>query len=271
MVVIEPVVGISEDANLVNVKPESSRTTKTEAAVDLSDDKASMASGYASDGFETASESDVNDDNDKHEQQPQQETQSELSVPLKDALNDDELNQKAVAQVNDAKLEGNTLFLKGQYEEALSQYEYALQHAPETPSSIEIRSKCHANRAACFFKLGKFEDSIKECTKALELNPTYLKVLLRRAEAHEKLEHYEEAVADMTKVLELDPSHYEAKRAIVRLEPLATEKREKMKEEMIGKLKEMGNSILGRFGMSTENFKAVKDPNTGSYSISFQR
>lgn len=37
-----------------------------------------------------------------------------------------------------------------------------------------------------------------------------------------------------------------------------------------GKLKEMGNSILGRFGMSVDNFKAVKDPNTGSYSVSFQ-
>lgn len=42
---------------------------------------------------------------------------------------------------------------------------------------------------------GKNEDSIKECTQALELNPSYKKVLLRRAEAHEKLEHFEEAVA----------------------------------------------------------------------------
>lgn len=42
---------------------------------------------------------------------------------------------------------------------------------------------------------GKYEDSIKECTKALELNSSYKKALLRRAEAHEKLEHYEEAVA----------------------------------------------------------------------------
>lgn len=38
-----------------------------------------------------------------------------------------------------------------------------------------------------------------------------------------------------------------------------------------GKLKEMGNSILGRFGMSVDNFKTVKDPNTGSYSVQFQK
>jgi hypothetical protein len=37
------------------------------------------------------------------------------------------------------------------------------------------------------------------------------------------------------------------------------------------KLKDLGNSVLGRFGMSVDNFKAVKDPNTGSYSLSFQK
>jgi tetratricopeptide (TPR) repeat protein len=42
---------------------------------------------------------------------------------------------------------------------------------------------------------GKYEETIKECTKALELNPTYMKALARRGEAHEKLEHYEEAIA----------------------------------------------------------------------------
>jgi hypothetical protein len=33
----------------------------------------------------------------------------------------------------------------------------------------------------------------------------------------------------------------------------------------------VGNSVLGRFGMNVDNFKAVKDPNTGSYSMSFQK
>nr|CAB3499296.1 unnamed protein product [Digitaria exilis] len=118
---------------------------------------------------------------------------------------------------------------------------------------------------------GKHDETIKECTKALELNPSYLKALLRRAEAHEKLEHYDEAIADMKKVIELDPSNQQATRSLFRLEPLAAEKREKMKEEMIAKLKDLGNSVLGHFGMSVDNFKAVKDPNTGSYSVQFQK
>lgn len=190
---------------------------------------------------------------------------------FEDALTQDELNERTLNQANDLKLEGNKLFGAGQYEDALLKYELALQIVSEIPSSEEIRAMCHGNRGACFLKLGKYEDSIKECTKALELKSAYAKALLRRAEAYEKLDNLEEAIADMKKVIELDPSNDQARRTIRRLEPLAAEKREKMKEEMIGKLKDMGNSILGRFGMSVDNFKAVKDPSTGSYSVQFQR
>lgn len=38
-----------------------------------------------------------------------------------------------------------------------------------------------------------------------------------------------------------------------------------------GKLKDLGNTVLGKFGMSLDNFKAEKDPNTGSYSINFKQ
>jgi hypothetical protein len=40
----------------------------------------------------------------------------------------------------------------------------------------------------------------------------------------------------MKKILELDPSNQQAKRSLFHLEPLAAEKREKMKEEMIGNM-----------------------------------
>lgn len=42
-------------------------------------------------------------------------------------------------------------------------------------------------------------------------------------------------------------------------------------KRVAGKLKDLGNSLLGNFGMSLDNFKAVKDPASGSYSISFQQ
>jgi hypothetical protein len=38
-----------------------------------------------------------------------------------------------------------------------------------------------------------------------------------------------------------------------------------------GKLKDLGNTVLGKFGMSLDNFKMDKDPATGSYSINFKQ
>ncbi|KDP38747.1 hypothetical protein JCGZ_04100 [Jatropha curcas] len=295
MVVIEPQEGNEE--TLVNNPPKLKATTSSSSSTDSSKDTkttappiaeasaATSVNGNDSDGFETASEREMSDneelDNEeishhlnehKHQPPPSTTTQEgKAKVEPGCSQDDDELQQKALAQANDAKLEGNKLFGDGRYEEALLKYDAALQVALDIPSFVELRSICHANRAVCFLKLGKYEDTIKECTKALELNPSYIKPLVRRGEAHEKLEQFEEAIADMKKTLELDPSNDQAKKAIRRLEPLAAEKREKMKEEMIAKLKDMGNSLLGRFGMSIDNFKAVKDPNTGSYSLSFQR
>ncbi|KAK0572362.1 hypothetical protein LWI29_030460 [Acer saccharum] len=224
--------------------------------------------GDASDGFETASERDVSDDENDHDHDQQFAPQKQEEE--RDHKNDAESIQRALSEASDAKLEGNRLFVEGKYEEALVKYEVALGVA-SGPETNELRSVCHSNRGICFFKLEKYEDTIRECSKALELNPTYMKALVKRGEAYEKCEKLEEAIVDMKKILELDPSNDQARRAIIRLEPLAAEKREKMKEEMIAKLKDMGNSVLGRFGMSVDNFKAVKDPNTGSYSISFQR
>ncbi|KAF3331709.1 tetratricopeptide repeat protein 1 [Carex littledalei] len=144
---------------------------------------------------------------------------------FEDALTDEQLLERTKDQANDAKTQGNKLFSAGNYEEALSQYELALEIYSEIPSSEEVHSMCHANRAICFSKLVSMRRLIKECTKALELNPSYLKALLRRGEAHEKLEHYDEAITDMKKIAKPDPSNEQSS-----LEPLAVEKREKMQE-----------------------------------------
>ena len=39
--------------------------------------------------------------------------------------------------------------------------------------------------------------------------------------------------------------------------------------QITGKLKELGNSFLGNFGLSLDNLKTKKDPETGAYNISF--
>jgi hypothetical protein len=50
---------------------------------------------------------------------------------------------------------------------------------------------------------------------------------------------------------------------------LAATRRNSPQAEMLGKLKELGNGLLGKFGLSLDNFSAEKDPATGGYSIKF--
>lgn len=52
-----------------------------------------------------------------------------------------------------------------------------------------------------------------------------------------------------------------------RLQIQYDDKMSKLKDEALGKLKELGNSILGNFGMSLDNFKMNQDPATGSWNI----
>ena len=72
-------------------------------------------------------------------------------------------------------------------------------------------------------------------------------------------------------IVELDPSDRKTSQCIARWSPIVAERQEKMKEEVMGKLKDLGNSVLGNFGMSLDNFKMDKDPNTGGYSIRFEQ
>ena len=141
-----------------------------------------------------------------------------------------------------------------------------------------------------------------ECNKALELEPRSVKSLMRRCRAAEglaqreevppggapppegggrtgtqisalgqQLELVESALRDARSALDLEVDLKPAKAAVTRLEPWAERLREETKAETLGKLKDLGNAVLGRFGMSLDNFKAVQDPNTGSYSVSFQQ
>ncbi len=70
-------------------------------------------------------------------------------------------------------------------------------------------------------------------------------------------------------MLELEPGHKAAEARLKALQPVLDAKREALKAEMMDTLKGFGNTILGKFGLSLDNFKAEQDPATGSYSIQF--
>ena len=116
---------------------------------------------------------------------------------------------------------------------------------------------------------------ILDTTHAIDLDEGYIKAYMRRSVAFEELERLEEALADVKKVVELDASLLASDRAFrqraERLEKVVQERQEKLKEETMEKLKDVGNSLLGHFGLSLDNFKMEQNPDTGSYNISFNQ
>lgn len=79
-----------------------------------------------------------------------------------------------------ARARGNDLFKSERFTEACSAYGDGLRLDP----SISV---LYCNRAACWFKLGRWERSVEDCDQALSIQPNYIKALLRRAASNSKV------------------------------------------------------------------------------------
>ena len=185
----------------------------------------------------------------------------------------EEIIEKDPAKALAAKVRGNEFFARQNYTAAIEEYTQAIELCPSgadaSDENKEQLSIYFSNRAACHLMLAAYDATVADCTASLELQPNNPKPLGRRAKAYEKLDQLQEAVEDYKALVALDSTDRESAAALKRTETALNEKNEKMKAEMLGKLKDFGNTILGKFGMSLDNFKATQDPKTGSYNISF--
>ncbi|XP_004737760.1 tetratricopeptide repeat protein 1 [Mustela nigripes] len=194
------------------------------------------------------------------------ELDEEYLIELEKNMPDEE-KQKRREESTRLKEEGNAQFKRGDYTEAESSYSQALQMCPSCFQ--KDRSILFSNRAAARMKQDKKEMAISDCNKAIQLNPGYIRAILRRAELYEKTDKLDEALEDYKSILEKDPSIHQAREACMRLPKQIEERNERLKAEMLGKLKDLGNLVLRPFGLSTENFQIKQDSSTGSYSINF--
>ncbi|KYN39743.1 Mitochondrial import receptor subunit TOM70, partial [Trachymyrmex septentrionalis] len=91
---------------------------------------------------------------------------------------------------------GNVRFKLGKYNEAIAEYNKAIDICPK--ENVEDLAIFYQNRAAAYEQLKRYNSVKADCTKALELNPKYVKALLRRARILEQLGDFEAALKDIT-------------------------------------------------------------------------
>ncbi|XP_076606984.1 tetratricopeptide repeat protein 1 [Chaetodon auriga] len=202
----------------------------------------------------------------KEENSPEVEFDDDYLKEVEKELTEEEKETRRQQSLT-LKEKGNSHFKAGDWLEAERSYKEALVLCPVCFS--RERAVLFSNRAAARLHLDLKEKAISDCTRAIELNPDYVRALLRRAELYEQTEKLDEALEDYKKVLDRDPNQTIARQACMRLPQQIQERNEKLKEEMISKLKDLGNLVLRPFGLSTNNFQVNQDANTGSYSINF--
>lgn len=114
-----------------------------------------------------------------------------------------------------------------------------------------------------------------------EVRKLQIKLLMRRAKAKAELgtwANLQGADEDYRTLLSptmqgfLSPTDLRSvKEASKALTPRLNEAKEREMGEMMDKLKGLGNSVLGMFGMSTDNFQFLKDEKSGGYSMNFNQ
>ncbi|GLT28065.1 hypothetical protein SLA2020_030220 [Shorea laevis] len=106
-------------------------------------------------------------------------------------------NQEAALKL---KHDGNRCFAAGDHAQALSCYSQALRVAPidADDGGKNLLATIYLNRASLFHKMELLIESLRDCSRALQLSPSYSKAWYRRGKVNASLGNHEDSVRDLT-------------------------------------------------------------------------
>lgn len=136
-------------------------------------------------------------------------------------MNSDDI-KATVADCESQKSKGNEAFAAGEYAQAILLYTLALDRASELPDTSDMTPKKSlfarhvvlSNRSACFLKLGEHEKALQDASKAVEMEPNYIKAIFRQGLALHALGRYQEAIVPLAAALKLEPNNKQVKQAL---------------------------------------------------------
>ncbi|KAG8720646.1 hypothetical protein FRC09_009214 [Ceratobasidium sp. 395] len=122
-------------------------------------------------------------------------------LSLKDASSLSETDKAEAARL---KAEGNKEFQQNHFAEAALKYGEAIEHNP-------FDATLYCNRAYMRMKIEQHGFAIDDTTKAIALDPKYVKAYYRRALCYLSILKPQQAVTDFKKTVQLDPKNTTAK------------------------------------------------------------
>jgi len=93
---------------------------------------------------------------------------------------------------------GNAYLIKGQYDEAISDYNKALQINPKL-------AEAYCARGRTYLLKGEYEQAMSDLNKAIEMNPRLAEAYYNRGDAYGSKGQFDEALSDFNKALEINP------------------------------------------------------------------
>jgi tetratricopeptide (TPR) repeat protein len=120
---------------------------------------------------------------------------------------------KVMKDVSDQKIESQTAVqyfkgisyaIKGQYEQAISHYNQAIEINPTFASAYISRGVAYAQSG------GQYDQALSDFSKAIEISPQFAKAYRDRGFAYYKKGQYDQAITDYSKAIEIDPKFADA-------------------------------------------------------------
>ena len=136
---------------------------------------------------------------------------NETEKALKDATEAAYVNMEICSE---EKVKGNAAFKEQKYPEAVKHYTEALKRGP--PHVNEEAYKLYSNRAACYTKLGAWNEGLKDADMCIELAPEFPKGYSRKGHLQYFMKEYNKALETYETGLKHDPENSELKEGMRR-------------------------------------------------------
>ncbi|CAD8121699.1 unnamed protein product [Paramecium sonneborni] len=174
--------------------------------------------------------------------------------------------QKDKEKCLEIKNKAGQLFNEQKFKEAAVVYQEAIDYCPLEDSNMLCI--LNSNIAICLINQSNFKSAIKQCSKALEYNPEFVKALFNRAECYEKTDQLEEALDDYKKLKGLQPKDYFIQKKFIDLDLKVQDFVEKRKNDAMKRIK--NQALLGQLGLNSDNVQLEQNAD-GTFNFSFSQ
>ena len=134
------------------------------------------------------------------------EVEPEQAIEQNETSKSDEELIREAMQLKD---QGNTKFKERQFSVAVGLYKDALSHAEtvqvDTPELSKLKVTILQNMSVCTNNSEDYLETIKNCTKAIEIDSNATKAFYLRSIAHQKVDEIEKAMADIRAAILISP------------------------------------------------------------------